>query len=42
MLHQLPEQGDIGMWLQRTELEYLFESRTAQTMLAENYDRLPY
>jgi p-hydroxybenzoate 3-monooxygenase len=42
LLHQLPENGDISAKLQQAELEYLFESPAAQTMLAENYVGLPY
>lgn len=42
LLHQLPENGAISAKLQQAELEYLFESRAAQTMLAENYVGLPY
>ncbi len=42
LLHLLPENGSIGARLQQAELEYLFESRAAQTTLAENYVGLPY
>ncbi len=42
LLHRLPEHGDISAKLQQAELEYLFESHAAQTMLAENYVGLPY
>lgn len=42
LLHQLPENGAINAKLQQAELEYLFESAAAQTMLAENYVGLPY
>ena len=42
LLHQLPENGNISARLQQAELEYLFESRAAQSMLAENYVGLPY
>lgn len=42
LLHRLPENGDIGAKLQHAELEYLFESPAAQSMLAENYVGLPY
>jgi p-hydroxybenzoate 3-monooxygenase len=42
LLHHLPESGDIGPKLQQAELAYLFESRAAQTALAENYVGLPY
>jgi p-hydroxybenzoate 3-monooxygenase len=40
-LHRSP--GDaFGCRMQQTELEYLFESRAAQTSLAENYVGLPF
>lgn len=42
LLHRLPENGNIGPRLQQAELAYLFESRAAQTALAENYVGLPY
>jgi len=42
LLHRLPENGPIGARLQHAELDYLFESRAAQTALAENYVGLPY
>ena len=42
LLHRLPETGNIGPKLQHAELAYLFESRAAQTALAENYVGLPY
>ena len=42
LLHRLPENGEIGARLQHAELEYLFESDAAQTVLAENYVGLPY
>ena len=42
LLHRLPENGAIGARLQHSELEYLFESEAAQTVLAENYTGLPY
>jgi len=42
LLHRLPETGTIGPRLQQAELAYLFESRAAQTALAENYVGLPY
>ena len=42
LLHHLPENGPIGARLQHAELDYLFDSRAAQTALAENYVGLPY
>jgi p-hydroxybenzoate 3-monooxygenase len=40
-LHSFP--GDaFARRMQETELEYLFESRAAQTSMAENYVGLPY
>jgi p-hydroxybenzoate 3-monooxygenase len=42
LLHRLPENRNIGPRLQQAELAYLFESRAAQTALAENYVGLPY
>ncbi|MGD8478189.1 MAG: 4-hydroxybenzoate 3-monooxygenase, partial [Burkholderiales bacterium] len=42
LLHRLPDTGEIGAKLQHAELEYLFESEAARTVLAENYVGLPY
>ncbi|OUR77467.1 4-hydroxybenzoate 3-monooxygenase [Alphaproteobacteria bacterium 46_93_T64] len=42
MLHKFPENEGFGDRMQRTELEYLFSSKAAQTSLAENYVGLPY
>jgi p-hydroxybenzoate 3-monooxygenase len=42
MLHTFPETGDFGLRIQEAELGYLFESKAAQTSLAENYVGLPY
>ena len=42
LLHRFPETGDFGHRIQRAELDYLFSSRAAQTVLAENYVGLPY
>jgi p-hydroxybenzoate 3-monooxygenase len=39
-LHQFPG-DDFEKRMQETELEYLFESPTAQASLAENYVGLP-
>ena len=40
-LHQFPATGDFDARLQATELDYLFASRAAQSVLAENYVGLP-
>jgi p-hydroxybenzoate 3-monooxygenase len=40
-LHRFPATADFDSRLQTTELEYLFGSRAAQTVLAENYVGLP-
>jgi p-hydroxybenzoate 3-monooxygenase len=40
-LHQFPKTADFDARLQATELDYLFGSRAAQTVLAENYVGLP-
>ncbi|HEY1092049.1 MAG TPA: 4-hydroxybenzoate 3-monooxygenase [Burkholderiaceae bacterium] len=37
MLHRFPEAGPFERKLQEAELDYLFSSTAAQTMLAENY-----
>ncbi|MFC5585573.1 4-hydroxybenzoate 3-monooxygenase [Nitratireductor kimnyeongensis] len=41
-LHRFPDQGAFGQRIQHAELDYLFQSRAALTMLAENYVGLPY
>ncbi len=41
-LHRFPDQGTFGQRIQHAELDYLFQSRAALTMLAENYVGLPY
>ena len=41
-LHTFPESSGFDRKIQRAELEYLFNSRAAQTALAENYVGLPY
>ena len=41
-LHRFPEADDFTNRIQATELDYLFGSRAAQTVLAENYVGLPY
>lgn len=42
LLHRFPDDGEIGLKIQETELKYLSESKAAQTSLAENYVGLPY
>ncbi|WP_339712570.1 4-hydroxybenzoate 3-monooxygenase [uncultured Sneathiella sp.] len=42
LLHHFPENEGFGDRIQQTELEYLFSSKAAQTVLAENYVGLPY
>ena len=37
LMHRFPDGGDIGLKLQRAELDYLVGSRAASTALAENY-----
>ena len=41
-LHTFPESSGFDRKIQRADLEYLFNSRAAQTALAENYVGLPY
>ncbi|MCR4269316.1 4-hydroxybenzoate 3-monooxygenase [Nitratireductor sp. ZSWI3] len=41
-LHRFPDQGAFGQKIQHAELDYLFQSRAALTMLAENYVGLPF
>ncbi|TWG94601.1 p-hydroxybenzoate 3-monooxygenase [Mesorhizobium sp. J18] len=41
-LHKFPDQGAFGQKIQHAELDYLFQSEAALTMLAENYVGLPY
>lgn len=41
-LHRFPDQGAFGQKIQHAELDYLFSSRAALTMLAENYVGLPF
>ncbi|WP_048648084.1 4-hydroxybenzoate 3-monooxygenase [Nitratireductor soli] len=40
-MHRFPDQGAFGQKIQHAELDYLFQSRAALTMLAENYVGLP-
>jgi p-hydroxybenzoate 3-monooxygenase len=42
LLHRFPESSGFDQNIQAAELEYLVRSRTAQTVLAENYVGLPY
>ncbi len=37
LMHHFPENGDFGAKMQRAELDYLFSSRAAQHVMAENY-----
>ena len=41
-LHRFPDADDFARRIQSTELDYLFGSRNAQLVLAENYVGLPY
>ncbi|EKF20741.1 4-hydroxybenzoate 3-monooxygenase [Nitratireductor pacificus] len=41
-MHRFPDQGAFGQKIQHAELDYLFQSRAALTMLAENYVGLPF
>ena len=41
-LHHFPDMDDFSVRVQASELEYLFQSRAAQTVLAENYVGLPF
>ena len=42
LLHRFPESSGFDQKIQTAELEYLFDSKAAQTALAENYVGLPY
>ncbi len=42
MMHRFPDTDSFGRRMQRTEFEYLASSKTASSMLAENYVGLPY
>ncbi|MCE8548359.1 4-hydroxybenzoate 3-monooxygenase [Ruegeria pomeroyi] len=42
LLHRFPEQTEFDQRIQRAELEFLRDSRDAQTVLAQNYVGLPY
>jgi p-hydroxybenzoate 3-monooxygenase len=37
LMHEFPENGEFGAKMQRAELDYLFGSRAAQQVVAENY-----
>ncbi len=37
LMHHFPENGEFGAKMQRAELDYLFGSRAAQHVVAENY-----
>ena len=37
LMHHFPENGEFGAKMQRAELDYLFSSRAAQHVVAENY-----
>ena len=41
LLHKFPEQDHFSRKIQRSELDYLFESQAMQTVVAENYVGLP-
>jgi p-hydroxybenzoate 3-monooxygenase len=41
LMHQFPENGGFGARMQRAEFDYLCQSKSAQTALAENYVGLP-
>ena len=41
LLHQFPDSGSFGQKMQQAELAYLFGSKAAMTVLAENYVGLP-
>ena len=42
LLHRFPDDSSFDRRIQRTDMEYLFSSKAAQTSLAENYVGLPY
>ena len=42
LTHRFPDTGRIGQKLQRAELDYIFSSRAAATVMAENYVGLPF
>jgi len=41
LMHNFPDTGSFGARMQRAELDYLFSSQAALTVLAENYVGLP-
>ena len=42
LMHTFPDEGPFSAKVQRSELEYLFDSEAARRVLAENYVGLPY
>ncbi|MEM7463037.1 MAG: 4-hydroxybenzoate 3-monooxygenase [Pseudomonadota bacterium] len=42
LLHRYPEQTEFDIKMQRADLEFLRENKTAQSVLAQNYVGLPY
>ncbi|MCB1383809.1 MAG: 4-hydroxybenzoate 3-monooxygenase [Notoacmeibacter sp.] len=42
LLHRFPDMSEYDARLQSAELEYIFNSEAAQTVIAENYVGLPY
>ena len=42
LLHRFPDMSEYDSRLQSAELEYIFDSESAQTVIAENYVGLPY
>ncbi len=42
LLHRYPEQTEFDLKMQRADLEFLRENKTAQSVLAQNYVGLPY
>jgi len=42
LMHDFPDEGPFSAKVQRSELEYLFDSEAARRVLAENYVGLPY
>ena len=42
MMHRFPDTDSFGRRMQRTEFEYLASSKTASSVLADNYVGLPY
>ncbi len=42
LLHRYPEQTEFDLKMQRADLEFLRDNKTAQSVLAQNYVGLPY